>query len=235
MTPETALFLDFDGTLSPLQDDPQAVELPTGGAAVLTRLAQCLGGALALVSGRDVRDLAQRVPASVWRAGNHGDMIMAPFAAAPDVVHAAPEDLLDDVRALVARLDGVRLEEKARVLAVHTRLCPQHEAAVAEGLTAIISQRSDYRLQRGKDIAELKPVGVHKGQAIADLMALDAFRGRRPLFLGDDTTDEDGFRTCLELNGSAIKIGEGPTIAPYRLADIAAVWNFLEEALDDLA
>lgn len=234
LTGKIALFLDFDGTLAPLQDDPDAVELPEGGAGILTGLAGKLDGAVALVSGRDARDLSKRVPHDLWRVGNHGDIELAPHAIEPDSLQQPPTDLVAAAQRLSDQFDGVRLEQKARVMALHTRHGREHAEAVAAGLADLVASRDDYKLQLGKDVAELKPQGVHKGVAIERLMAKPPFVGRTPLFLGDDTTDEDGFLTCLRLNGSAIKIGEGDTGAPYRLKDPDDVWTFLKEALHDL-
>ncbi|GGY49271.1 trehalose-phosphatase [Parvularcula lutaonensis] len=232
---ETALFLDFDGTLVPIQDDPDAVHLPDGGAAIIESLAERLSGALAMVSGRDGRDLSKRVPTSVWRAGNHGDMLLPPGSTKPSHVEGPTAELLERARQIAATHEGVVLEEKARVLTLHTRQCRQHEASVAKALEELVAGIDGYKLQRGKDVAELKPAGVHKGIAIERLLDEDAFRGRKPLFLGDDTTDEDGFRVCLDRGGSAIKVGDGETLAPHRLADHHDVWRFLKEALDDLS
>ncbi|NRA31575.1 MAG: trehalose-phosphatase [Parvularculaceae bacterium] len=235
LTNRSALFLDFDGTLSPLQDDPDAVALPEGGGEVLQALAQKLGGAVALVSGRDARDLSKRVPLNLWRVGNHGDIELAPGKLEPDMIQEPPTELLAAAKALCDSLPGVRLEQKARVMAIHTRHAREHAEAVATGLAALVAERDNYKLQQGKDVAELKPLGIHKGVAIERLMAQSPFAGRKPLFLGDDTTDEDGFRTCLQLNGSAIKVGEGDTGAPYRLSGPDEVWTFLKGALHDLA
>lgn len=234
LTPRTSLFLDFDGTLASLADDPASVHLPDGGGALLLRLGARLSGALAVVSGRDVRDLARRTPGGIWRAGNHGDLIMAPGAAEPAIVGAPPADLVAGIERCIAPHPGVRLERKARVLAVHTRLARAHHADVSACLGQLAGAWPDYRLQRGKDIIEFKPDGVHKGAAIERLMALAPFSGRSPLFIGDDTTDEDGFRVALALNGSAIKVGEGDTLAPHRLSGPTEVWQFLEEAENDL-
>ncbi|MEM1380867.1 MAG: trehalose-phosphatase [Pseudomonadota bacterium] len=235
LSPHTALFLDFDGTLAALQDNPDAVCLPPGGAELLRSLSARLGGALALVSGRDGRDLAKRVPDELWRAGNHGDMVLEPGEAGPTETPAPPTDLLAQAKEVIGGFDGARLEQKARVLAFHTRACPHHADALAAALAALVDSRTDYILERGKDIAELKPTGVDKGEAVKLLMQKITFEGRVPLFIGDDTTDEDGFAASLALNGSAIKIGQGATCAPFRLEGPSDVWRFLRDGYNDLA
>ena len=231
----TALFLDFDGTLSPLKDDPDACQLPSGGAAVLAGLSGALGGALAMVSGRDARDLSKRTPLSVWRAGNHGGIVLRPGQAEPTEVPRAPEALTALARRVADAHPGVVVEEKAAVLAVHTRACPDCEPDVLARLREGVSRVSGYKLQHGKRIVELKPEGVDKGVVIERLMRDTPFAGRTPIFLGDDTTDEDGFVVVQRLGGEAVKVGDGATSARYRLADPDAVWAWLRAAHDAIA
>lgn len=230
ITPDCALFLDFDGTLAPIQRDPDTVFLPPGGGALLEAISVKLDGALAIVSGRDIRDLAQRVPDGLWRAGGHGADICPPGAAAPDALAAAPEGLIAGARALEVKLPGVRLEEKGPVLAMHYREAPQYGDDLLRELSGLAGMFEDYGLQSGKMVAELRPAGAHKGNAIRKLMERAPFEGRRPVIAGDDTTDEDAMQVCLELGGGAIKVGDGPTLAPHRLPDTAAVWSWLKEA-----
>lgn len=227
-----ALFLDFDGTLAPLQEDPDAVALPKGGHAVLEMACDRLGGALAIVSGRDARDVTRRVPTRLWRAGNHGGIVLRPGQAEPDEVPSPPEGLLAGVREVIGGHEGVFVEEKAAVLAVHTRAAPGREAEVLDALRALVADTEGYRLQHGKRVIELKPEGVDKGTVIRRLCAEAPFAGRVPIFLGDDTTDEDGFAVVRDLGGAAIKVGDGETSARYRLADPRAVWAWLRSELD---
>ena len=234
ITARTALFLDFDGTLSPLKDDPEQCALPDGGAEVLTGLSRALGGALAMVSGRDARDLARRTPPGVWRAGNHGGIVLRPGQSEPDEVPEAPEALTLAARRVAGSHPGVFVEEKAAVLAVHTRACPECEPEVLETLRAALADVPGYKLQHGKRIVELKPEGVDKGVVIERLCEDAPFAGRTPVFVGDDTTDEDGFAAVAALGGHAVKVGDGATSARYRLADPDAVWAWLRAAHDEI-
>ena len=232
---DAALFLDFDGTLSPIKDDPDACALPEGGTELLTGLSRALGGALAMVSGRDARDLTKRTPLSVWRAGNHGGIVLAPGQAEPDEVPEAPEALAAVARRIAGDHPGVVLEEKAAVLAVHTRACPECEPDVLAALKDAVADVPGYKLQHGKRIVELKPEGVDKGVVIERLCQAAPFANRVPIFAGDDTTDEDGFAAVARLGGHAVKVGDGATSARYRLADPDAVWDWLRAAHDAIA
>lgn len=231
LAPDTALFLDFDGTLAPIQKDPDTVYLPEDGAALLADVGTRLRGALAIVSGRDIRDLAARIPDSLWRAGGHGAHICAPGETPPSHLPEAPESLVTAARALCARLDGVRLELKGKVLALHYRAAPDAQDALLEGAALLAAAADGYEVQAGKMVAELRPAGIHKGEVIRQLMRQPSFEGRRPLMVGDDTTDEDAMAVCLEMGGSAVRVGGGETLAPHRLEDTPAVWNWLKEAV----
>ena len=234
ITRDAALFLDFDGTLTALRDDPDQCALPDGGAELLTGLSDRLDGALAMVSGRDARDLTRRTPLGVWRAGNHGGIVLAPGQAEPKEVPAAPEALVTTAQRIAGAHPGVFVEEKAAVLAVHTRPCPECEPDVLAALEEAVADVPGYKLQHGKRVIELKPQGVDKGVVIERLMADAPFARRAPVFVGDDTTDEDGFAAVARLGGQAVKVGDGDTSARYRLADPDAVWAWLRAAHDDI-
>ena len=223
-----ALFLDFDGTLAPIQDDPETVWLPDGGAETLMELARRLDGALAIISGRDVRDLSRRVPGGLWRIGGHGLEVCAPGEAPPETRAQAPRALCAAIGAAVAGLDGVRIEPKGAVLAIHYRAAPSAAPVLAERLGEAVSVAQGYSLQHGKMVFEAKPDIAHKGTALANMMQRAAFAGRVPVMVGDDVTDEDAMEAALSAGGSAIKVGEGDTRAPFRLAAPDEIWAWLK-------
>ncbi|MCA8901634.1 MAG: trehalose-phosphatase [Hyphomonas sp.] len=225
-----AVFLDFDGTLTAHQDDPETVFLVPGMGGVLEQLAGRLEGALALISGRDPRDLERRVPAGLWRLGNHGLVCLPPGTKAPEGAPTAPDDVRDVFYGLEARHQGVRVEEKGPVLALHYRQAPGLGAELADVLTPLDLSACGYSLQAGKYLFEAKPGGANKGAALARMMDRAPFAGRRPVMIGDDTTDEDAFAAANALGGLTIKVGDGRTQAACRLGSVGDVHDYLRRA-----
>ena len=226
ITSETALVLDFDGTLADLADDPDTVRLVPETERALTRLTRRLDGAVAIVSGRDIADLARRTPKVLWRCGGHGSDIWPPGPAPATRAAALPPDLLSALETLAADHAGVRLEPKAHGVAVHYRAAPEAGPACWAAVERL-GQAWGLRVQHGKAVVELVPRAASKGRALDALMAQPAFTGRRPLCLGDDVTDEDLFRAAREYDGIAVKVGPGETGAGRRAPDPSAVRQWL--------
>lgn len=216
-----ALFLDFDGTLAELGPDPDAIRLPEPTLAALGRLAARLEGALALISGRDLRDLAARTPAGVWRAGGHGLEVAAPFAPLPPQPAPPPEAVLAPLRALDH--PGLRLELKGPVAALHYRAAPEAEAACLAAADRAAAAAPGLVVQAGKMVVEVKPASAHKGRTLRRMMAETPFAGRRPVMLGDDATDEDAIAAAEALGGIGVKVGAGASAARLRAPDPAFV------------
>ncbi|MEP1143678.1 MAG: trehalose-phosphatase [Henriciella sp.] len=235
MARKHALFLDFDGTLAPLQDDPDAVALPRDGAATLLSLHHALSGALVLISGRDIRDLSQRTPVDLWRAGGHGLEICKPGEQPSATRETVPTGVMASVEAITGPLEGVRIEDKGPVLAVHFRQNPSAEQELLSALTVVANETDGYKAQHGKMVIELKPLRANKGAALAAMMQDPPFAGRIPIMVGDDTTDEDAMRAATDAGGYGIKVGAGETCAEYRLADTKAVWEWLRRVVNEHA
>lgn len=222
-TATLALFLDIDGTLVPLAPSPTAVVPRPDLPALLRGAARRLGGALALVSGREIDSIDQLTGGAIaYLAGSHG----AEFRLGPDqpVLRPGPgPDLSGLIAALVSRADswpGILVEPKRAGIAVHYRQAPHLEEEVREALRGMLDSagRGDLALLQGDHVLEVRSPAHNKGAALRRLMAETPFRGRRPIFIGDDVTDEDGFAAAIELGGTAIIVGERrPTLATRKL------------------
>lgn len=230
----TAYFLDIDGTLFDIMPSPDQVTVDRDVIQLLDRLRRESGGALAVISGRTLADIDRIFDCAPFAAaGQHG----AEWRDADGHVTRPGRDPALDaayqaLQRAVADHPGLLVEDKGASLAAHYRLAPDLEDFVARIMQeAQHSVGPAYRVHTGKKIAELGPVGRDKGTAIRTLMTLSPFSGRHPVFLGDDVTDEDGFAAVIALGGDAIKVGPGPSAAPWRLADVHAVREWLERNL----
>ncbi len=230
-----ALFLDFDGTLAPLQDDPDSVVLPEDGAEVLSALDRILNGALVLISGRDIRDLSARTPLGVWRAGGHGLEVCKPGEAPAAMAAPVSAEMRQAVAQIVDPVEGARIEEKGPVLAIHYRQNPEAEHGLLEALNNLSRDIPGYKAQHGKMVIELKPKSANKGRALTKLMQEAPFAGRAPIMFGDDTTDEDAMLAAAKIGGFGVKVGEGETCANYRFADPEMVWAWLRRITNEHA
>lgn len=229
--PDWAYFLDVDGTLIDIAETPTAAQVDAALLALVGRLHAASGGAVALVSGRALADLERRLaglPLPV--AGQHGlerrDAVGRlrgdagePAAKAAVSLRLAP---------VLARHPGLLLEDKGLSLALHYRQAPALAAYVHRLLRRLVAEVGPgLRLQAGKRVVEVKPAGCDKGTAIEDYLAEPPYRGRRPVFIGDDVTDEHGFAIVNACDGISIKVGPGRSCARYRLADVEAVRQWL--------
>lgn len=212
-----SLFLDLDGTLIDIAPRPDAVLVPDELHGLLRQLHRRLGGAVAVVSGRPLADLDRFLPrCPVPLVAEHGAVFKLPagyhFRLAAR--YAVPPAMAAFVREALAGLDGVILEEKQSCLTVHFRLAPEHQPAVRAVLERALDRWPAYRISEAKMALELRPRGLDKGTAVRRLMRYPPFRGRRPVFIGDDATDEDGIRACILLGGQGLRVpqdfGGGP-------------------------
>lgn len=225
-----ALFLDFDGTLVDIAETPEGIRVPAGLTDLLQRVADRLDGALAVVSGRPLSDIdALLAPLRLPAAGLHG-LERRPQAEGP-VERVAPPPELDILRQRIERAGlaegGVRLEDKGLAIAVHYRGAPERGPELERTLAGLSADLAGLHMLHGKMVLEIKSEGHNKGVAVTAFMADPAFAGREPVFLGDDVTDEDGFKAARAAGGFGIKVGTGETLAAHRLADVAAVHDWL--------
>ncbi|BBK32291.1 trehalose 6-phosphatase [Stella humosa] len=227
-----ALFLDVDGTLLDIADEPQSVTVPETLRPDLRRLAAGLGGAMALVSGRTVAELDRLfAPLVLPAAGQHGAEIrLDPLGA----VHSGRIDpvlpgLAPEVRALAAVWPNVEVEEKGAAIAVHFRRAPEAEVQLTRALRSLVEAAGGaIELLEGKMVRELRDRHHTKGTAVGIFMASPPFTGRRPVFIGDDVTDADGFAAVEAVGGLAMAVGIHPAIARApSFTDAAAVRTWL--------
>jgi trehalose 6-phosphate phosphatase len=221
MPQDYALFLDFDGTLVDIVDRPDAVMVDPALPDVLTRLQERLGGALAIVSGRPIAFLDERfAPCRFDVAGLHGlehRLAGELYLCDPDD-HPQLRSMVERLKEVVAPRPGVLIEDKGCSVAVHWRLAPQErDFALAAAQAALEALGGEYRVQHGKAVAEILPAAAGKGKVIERYLGLPPYKGRRPIFAGDDLTDENGFKTVNAHGGLSIRIGQGETIARVRL------------------
>ena len=232
LLPSCALFLDFDGTMVDIAPQPQAVHVPEPLLRVLQDLRAYLGTAVAVISGRPIVQIDDFLaPLKLPTAGVHGTERRGADGVVT-LLDTHPLDRVEEVaRALAAQHPGLLVEMKRGSLALHYRLAPALEAVVLRAMQEAVDVSPGVALLRGKMVAEAKPGGASKGRAIEDFLAEPPFTGRRPIFIGDDVTDEAGFLTVQRLGGVGIKVGHGATVAMSRLDDPLALRRELEAAV----
>lgn len=227
-----ALFLDFDGTLVELADAPDAIRVPGELPDLLHTLAARLQGRLAIVSGRSLADLDRHVACrGIAVSGSHGlELLLADGRHQAIRRDAELDEARERIRRFAAADAGLLVEEKPASIALHYRLAPAW-ADAALRLMDELADRAGLVVQHGKMVAELRPAGADKGDAVKTLMREPAFAGARPLFMGDDLTDEHAFAAAAEMGGAGILVGDARgTAALYRLGSVAAVAAWLKAA-----
>ncbi|HTG38529.1 trehalose-phosphatase [Sphingomonas sp.] len=231
-----SLFLDFDGTLVELEDRPDLVRADTALIALTRQLGEALDGRLAIVTGRasgHILDLFGEVAFAI--GGSHGVEFRWPDGrtATPELPATLP-DVIAELHRFAEGRDGVIVETKPFGAGLHYRMAP-HVEDDAHAVAAELARAHGLHLQPGKMMIELRAASGDKGAAIKRLMAEPPFAGTRPVFLGDDVTDEDGFRAVAALGGAGVLVGrERPTSAGYRLDDVQTVRQWLVRATEAL-
>ena len=239
MTPpvnkNSALVLDIDGTLLDMARTPEAVVVPDELVRALRKLHERLGGALAFVSGRSLAAIDHLfAPLILPAIGCHG----AELRGADGEVRALAGPMSAPVRLFMRQLadsqSGTMLEDKIYTLALHYRLAPEAlpalEAALKEQRALFETER--VTLQQGKAVIEAKPLGIDKGVGIRALLREPPFRGRVPVFGGDDTTDMDAFQILPDLGGESFSVGRRFDGVDHHFPAPPAVRNWIAQLAD---
>ncbi|WP_324698122.1 trehalose-phosphatase [Novosphingobium aerophilum] len=231
----TALFLDFDGTLVEIADHPDDVIVSPHLPDLIARLADRLDGRLALITGRSLESLEEMLGhLDVAAAGSHGGEFRP--AGSREILPLAeplPKAVVDRLSAFAADNGGLLVEPKPFSIAVHYRRHPE----ALPGLLACADETGrefGLRTKHGKQVIELSMPGSDKGSAVARFMQMPPFLGARPVFIGDDVTDEDAFAAVARLGGDGILAGPmRETLAHARLGGVSAVHAWLETIIHD--
>lgn len=199
-----ALFLDLDGTLVDVAPSPDAIVVPRELPLILERLTVGLSGALAIISGRTVREIDQYLrPLRPAAAGVHGtELRTVPLGQARNTVEALDKGVLHRVMAIKSIDDRIVIEPKHYSVAVHYRNAEHLRLEIEAALRSTLADGPDHHiLCHGRRVIEVVPRQVSKGTALAALMKEPLFRGRTPVMIGDDYSDESAFEMAVRLGG----------------------------------
>ena len=225
------LFLDVDGTLVEIAESPDGVTLDPRLPPALDALSRKLGGAVALVSGRPITYLDTLfAPLHLPMAGLHGlERRCADGCIHPATVMPAIRTAADAVRDFARGYPDLLVEDKEATVALHYRQALDLAQPVIAFADALARDLDGVSVQKGKMVVEFRPTGANKGTAIETFMQKDPFRGRRPVFIGDDVTDEAGFAVVNRLQGHSIRVGDGErTEATFCIATVPKLLKWLE-------
>ena len=237
--PQLAIFTDFDGTLVELAETPDAVEVDDTLADQLQRAVNELDSAFAVLTGREIADIDKFLaPLHLPIAGAHGTQRRRAdgFVETVDpAIVLGAEEIAHAVEALVHANPTLLLEAKEGAVALHYRQAPELEAAVRIAMEEAVHNVPDFTLVPGKMVLEARPRAASKGEDLRAFMREEPFLGRTPIFIGDDTTDEDAFIAALDLGGVGIKLGDGETAARMRIPNVASVHSLIRGLGDIVA
>ena len=233
-----AVLLDIDGTLLDLAPTPREVWVPSGLTRTLNRLLEKTSGALALVSGRSLNDIDLIfAPEQFPAIGGHGAEMRLTTDSEAVATHAPPMDKeLKRRLAAIAKLSpGILLEDKGYSLALHYRLAPHAEKAIYEAVSLIRADLPNAPIEvlPGKCVCEIKHSGFNKATGVVELMTHEPFKGRRPIFIGDDVTDESVFAIMPDLGGLAFSVGRRATGVAGHFDEPRDVREWLARLVDD--
>lgn len=206
------LMLDVDGTLLDIANNPFVVNVPMALKETLMRLHDITCGAFFLISGRSIEDLDILFePLRLNMVGQHGAEIRIGGRVryyGPKTLKKHANELTDQCQNIAAEFPGVMIEPKPLSVAVHYRRIPDSENEIRKRLSEILKNYGDeWEIMPGKMVFEIKPWNFSKSRTVKDLIKMSRFRGRKPVYAGDDITDEDALQEVRNAGGYAIKVG----------------------------
>ena len=223
---DIALFHDLDGSLLELALRPDEVVVAPHLPGLLETLQHRLGGALAIVTGRQIQTVDRLLfPLQLPAAGLHGAELRR-AGGSVETRPAATDGLADALRRYFGEDPNILIEDKGMAVAVHYREAPER-AAECEAVASALASAMGLAATKGKMVIEVLPPQANKGNAVQTLMELPPFAGRKPVFVGDDLTDENGILVAQAMGGYGVKVGTGPSAARYRLDSVGAVHRWL--------
>lgn len=238
------IFLDYDGTLTPIKKTPAKAVMPAEARTALKRLSKNRRGKIAIISGRSLKDIKKIVGIrGIVYAGNHGLEIEGPKITFECFISPAYTAILEKIKRELSRgfskIEGALIEDKGITLSAHFRQVKKKDEflvkrAFYNSIRPYIKKK-DIRVTLGKRVFEIRPpLRWNKGKAVMWLLAHStAFRAKRnaiPVYIGDDVTDEDAFKALKKI-GVTVFVGEGPlSEAKYYLRDSQEVVKFLKMA-----
>jgi trehalose 6-phosphate phosphatase len=231
---QCCVFLDFDGTLVKIEDRPDDVGVDASTLQYIQRLAGQAQGALALISGRDIHVVDRLLhPLILPIAGVHG--LQRRDAAgrlhAPVLDYSGVEAVASELEAHFSKEPGVAIERKVGAVAVHFRLRPDYEKRCCDLAERVVRDRPELHVIEGNMVCEIRFDGNDKGAVIEEFLSERPFKGRQPIFAGDDTTDESGFAAVNARGGVSIKVGDGPSRAKFRVRGVVELREWFERLL----
>src|SRR5438045_1304487 len=235
---ESAILLDIDSTLLDLAPTPREVWVPPDLSKTLHRLLTRTNGALAMVSGRSLNDIDLIfAPEQFPAVGGHGAELRIAAESEAVASHAPPmgKELKRRLAAIAKLSPGILLEDKGYSLALHYRLAPHAEKAIYAAVSLIRADlpNAPIEVMPGKCVCEIKHSGFNKASGVIELMTHDPFKGRRPIFIGDDVTDESVFAIMPELRGLAFSVGRRAKGVVSHFDEPRDVRQWLARLVDD--
>jgi len=226
---KVCLFLDIDGTLSEFHPDPAKSFIPQATLNTLQQLSK-FDVTVILVTGRSVQVASDLIsPLKLPIAGTHGLEIELDEECNLDTARDQIDlpAIVKNIEKLCHPYPQLRIEKKTHSVAIHYRECPELANIAGEIATHVLSMQPELKINEGKCVFELLPKDADKGRAIKKILEHFNFSDVLPIFIGDDKTDESGFKIINQYEGISIKVGPESTHAHYRLKNVEDVADFL--------